>query len=162
MIFIPAIIAGIIFGVIAYKIGHKQNKKKERTWVITLISVIFGITVLVAGILLVTVLDPEVEVKGEMIQVTGLYKRNIALDNIEDVSLEESMPEITDQLNGLSLGNTYRGTFRIEGDALSTMFVQKNSPPYIYIVTRDRLFLLNFRDGEETEELYREILESLE
>ncbi len=162
MIFIPVLIAAALLGFLVYKIGHKRNGKNGRSWVITLISVIFGITVLVAGILLVIVLDPKVEIQGEIIQVSGLYKRNIALKDIEDVQLQEEMPEIIDQVNGLSVGNTLRGTFRIEGEELSTMFVQKNAPPYIYIMTRERLFLLNFRDEEDTEELYMEILESLE
>jgi|GEM_PF-2160162 hypothetical protein len=162
MIFIPVLVIAALLGVLAYKIGHRRNVKKERSWAITLMSIIFGITVLVAGILLVVVLDPDVQVEGDTIQVSGLYKRDIQLEDAEDVSLQEELPQIQDQANGLSIGNTLRGTFRIEGGELSTMFVQKNTPPFIHIRTGERLFVINFRDSQETEDLYEEIMEELE
>lgn len=162
MFFIPILIISIFMGVIVYKIGHKKNGEKAVSWVITLISIIFGITVLVAGILLIIILDPKVEMQEDIVQVNGLYKRDIALEDIESVSLEEKIPNIVDEVNGISFGKTLRGTFRIEGDEISTMFAQKESPPYIYIRTGERLFVINFRENKETEELYREIMESLE
>ena len=162
MIFIPVLVIAAILGALAYKIGHRRNNNKGRSWAIMLMSIIFGITVLVAGILLVVVLDPDVQVKGDTIQVSGLYKRDIHLEDIQDVSLQEVLPEIQDQVNGLSIGNTLRGTFRIEGGEISTMFVQKNAPPFIHIRTGERLFVINFRDRQDTEDLYEEILEELE
>jgi len=162
MIFIPVLLAVALLGVFAYKIGHRRNGNKGRSWAITLMSIIFGITVLVAGILLVVVLDPDVQVVGDRIQVSGLYKRDIHLEDVEDVSLKKELPVIQDQVNGLSIGNTLRGTFRIEGGEISTMFVQKNTPPFIHIRTGERLFVINFRDSQETEDLYGEIMEELE
>lgn len=162
MILIPVLVIAAILGVLAYKIGHRRNKRKDRSWAITLMSIIFGLTVLAAGVLLVLVLDPDVQVEGDTIQVSGLYKRDIHLEDVEDVGLQEELPVIEDQVNGLSIGNTLRGTFRIEGGELSTMFVQKNTPPFIHIRTGERLFVINFRDSRETEELYEEILEGLE
>src|SRR5690554_216097 len=162
MIFIPVFLAAALLGVFAYKIGHRRNGNKGRSWAITLMSIIFGITVLVAGILLVVVLDPDVQVVGDRIQVSGLYKRDIHLEDVEDVSLKKELPVIQDQVNGLSIGNTLRGTFRIEGGEISTMFVQKNTPPFIHIRTGERLFVINFRDSQETEDLYGEIMEELE
>ena len=162
MIFIPVLLAAALLGVFAYKIGHRRNGNKGRSWAITLMSIIFGITVLVAGILLVVVLDPDVQVVGDRIQVSGLYKRDIHLEDVEDVSLKQELPVIKDQVNGLSIGNTLRGTFRIEGGEISTMFVQKNTPPFIHIRTGERLFVINFRDSQETEDLYGEIMEELE
>ncbi|HZH93289.1 MAG TPA: hypothetical protein VFD79_04235 [Tissierellaceae bacterium] len=162
MIFIPVLLAAALLGVFAYKIGHRRNGNKGRSWAITLMSIIFGITVLVAGILLVVVLDPDVQVVGDRIQVSGLYKRDIHLEDVEDVSLKKELPVIQDQVNGLSIGNTLRGTFRIEGGEISTMFVQKNTPPFIHIRTGERLFVINFRDSQETEDLYGEIMEELE
>ncbi|WP_409227014.1 hypothetical protein [Gudongella sp. SC589] len=162
MIFIPVLLAAVLLGVLAYKIGHRRNGNKGRSWAITLMSVIFGVTVLVAGVLLVVVLDPDVQVEGDRIQVSGLYKRDIHLEDVEDVGIQEELPGIEDQVNGLSMGNTLRGTFRIEGGEISTMFVQKNTPPFIYIRTGERLFVINFRDSQRTEDLYEEILERLE
>lgn len=158
MLFIPFLIAGFLLAYLIYVKTRQKEEAGKKQWVVTLVSILFGVTVLVSGALLVAILDPDVEIHEGVIEVSGLFKRNISIDDITEVGLQEWIPEPTGQINGFSLGQTLRGSFRTE-EGIATMFVQKDRPPFVHIKTEERLFVINFRSSEDTVDLHDEILE---
>lgn len=148
----------IVLIIMAQKYDHNHKKKREKTGLIAIISVAFGIFVLVSGFLIVATLNPKVELSAEKIEVSGLYKRDISIVDIKSVSLEETMPRVVSKTNGMDVGYSLRGSFKLEGeDNNSTLFVQQNNPPFIHIRTDDRLYIINFKERERTTELYKKI-----
>lgn len=148
----------ILLIIMAQKYNHNHKKKREKTALIAIISVVFGVFVLVSGFLIVATLNPKVELSDEKIEVSGLYKRDIAIADIKSVSLKETMPGVVSKTNGMDVGYSLRGSFKLEGeDNNSTLFVQQNNPPFIHIRTDDRLYIINFKERERTSELYKKI-----
>ena len=148
----------IVLIIMAQKYDHNRKKKREKTGLIAIISVVFGIFVLVSGFLIVATLNPKVELSDEKIEVSGLYKRDISITDIKSVSLEEIMPRVVRKTNGMDVGYSLRGSFKLEGeDNNSTLFVLQNNPPFIHIRTGDRLYIINFKERGRTTELYKKI-----
>lgn len=151
----------IILIIMAQRYDHNHKKKGKRTGLIAIISLVFGIFVLVSGFLIRATLNPKVVLSGEKIEVGGLYKRDITIADIESISLEETMPKVLSKTNGMDVGYSLRGSFKLEGEEKSTLFVQQNNPPFIHIRTDDRLHIINFKEREKTLELYNKIKETI-
>ena len=161
------LIAPLTIGLLIYaqKFDHNWQKnrgKKNKTGIIALISITLGITVFIAGMLIVGILDPDVEVGEDIIVISGMYKRNIKVEEIVEVSIKESMPKVLRKTNGFNMGYTLRGSFNLEGEGNSSIFVHEDKPPFINIRTKDRLYIVNFRDRIDTEDLYYEIKSGVE
>ena len=71
------------------------------------------------------------------------------------------MPNVIDKVNGFNLGYILRGSFRLEGEGISSIFVDENKEPFVFIRTTERLNIVNFRERKDTEALYLEILEAV-
>lgn len=156
--------ATLVVVALAQRYDHSRktgNNSKSRVAIIAGISIILGITVLISGFLIFGILDPDVEIGEEMILISGMYKRNIRLQDITEVSLKENMPRVISKVNGFNMGYTMRGSFRLEDEGVSSIFVHENKEPFVFIRTTDRLSIVNFRDREDTEALYLEILEAI-
>lgn len=152
----------IVLIIIVQKYNHNKKKKRSRTGLIAIISIVFGIFVVVSGFLIVATLNPKVELSDEKIEVSGLYKKDINITEIKNISLEETMPRVESKTNGMDVGYTLRGSFRLVGeDSNSTLFVQQDNPPFIHIRTYDRLYIINFKESEKTSELYNKIKERI-
>ena len=137
------------------------NNAKTKVAMLTTISIILGVTVLLSGVLIFGILDPDVEVTDDMIVISGMYKRNIRIQDIREVSLEEQMPSVIDKVSGFKMGYTLRGSFRLEGEGISSIFVYENKEPFVFIRTEERLNIVNLREREDTKALYHEILEAV-
>jgi len=169
MILIAPLTIGLVIFAQRYDHNSKKNTtgknnstiKKSKTGLIAIISLTLGITVLVAGMLIIGILDPDVEVNEDMVIVSGMYKRNIKTDDILEVSLEDEMPKVLRKTNGFNMGYTLRGSFNLENEGNSSIFVHENKSPFVFIRTHDRLYIINFRESQETIELFNQIEEIL-
>ena len=82
------------------------------------------------------------------------------MDEIAGVSLEETLPRVRRRTNGFSVGATRRGRFRLAelGDGL--LFVQADTPPFVFIDTADSYLLVNFGDPDRTRQLYAQLVDA--
>ncbi len=156
MLILPITIGLIVFAQ-KYDHNNEKKKKKNKTGLIAIISITLALTVLIAGMLIVGILDPDVEVSEDMIIISGMYKRNIKVDDIIEVTIKETMPRVLRKTNGFNMGYTLRGSFNLEGEKNASIFVHEDKPPFIHIRTNDRFIVINFRDREDTEKLYEDI-----
>lgn len=154
----------LVLVALAQRYDHSKkvgDNAKSRVAIISIVSIILGVTVLVSGFLILGIMDPDVDVVEDTIVVSGMYRRNIRLSEVVEVSLEEEMPKTLGKINGFNMGYILRGTFRLEGEGVSSIFVHENRSPFVFIRTRERLNIVNFRDSNDTEALYEEIVEAI-
>lgn len=149
----------VILVILAQKYDHNNEKKKSnKTEVSLVIAFILGINAIVVGMLIVGVLEPKIEVtESHIVVASGMYKRDIRIDGIEEVTLEESMPQVLRKVNGFNMGYTLRGSFDLKGEGNSSIFVYENRSPFIYIRTTNQLYIINFKDDYKTKALYEAI-----
>ncbi len=58
------------------------------------------------------------------------------------------------KVNGFNLGYVLRGNFKLEDLSVGKIYIRENKPPYILIKAEEKYFLINYKDNNETIELY--------
>ena len=77
--------------------------------------------------------------------------------DIESVTLVDNLPRILRRTNGFSSGGLLRGNFLLEEWGRGKLFINRNSPPYLVVRTRDTFVVVNFEAAARTRELYGQL-----
>jgi len=102
---------------------------------------------------------PSIELSNFTFRVgAGLHGADLALADVENVTLVDNLPRILRRTNGFSSGGLLRGNFLLEGWGGGKLFINRNSPPYLVVRTRDTFVVVNFQAAARTHELYRQIV----
>lgn len=80
----------------------------------------------------------------------------IPLDQIENAKLLESMPSAS-RIAGTGMKNLLKGSFVVEGYGNASLCLDPNEPPFIFLETDERTYILG---GDNTAEIYRLIQEN--
>ena len=98
---------------------------------------------------------PSVDISGFRFNVgTGLHGADVALADIESVTLVDELPRILRRTNGFSSGGLLRGNFTLDQWGGGKLFINRNSPPYLVVRARDTFVVVNFEDAARTRELH--------
>lgn len=101
---------------------------------------------------------PSVDISSFRVNVgTGLHGADVALADIESVTLVDELPRILRRTNGFSSGGLLRGNFTLEQWGGGKLFINRNSPPYVVVRARDTFIVVNFEDAARTRELYQQL-----
>ena len=95
------------------------------------------------------------------VTIKGMYGLTIKYIDITQLDTLASLPRISIRTNGLALGNTFKGNFRLVDQANARLFIRYGYTPYIFIKTVDLHIYLNFKDPEKTLDLYKTLKTSL-
>ena len=101
---------------------------------------------------------PSIELSNFTFHVgTGLHGADLALFDIDSVTLVDNLPRILRRTNGFSSGGLLRGNFLLEEWGRGKLFINRNSPPYLVVRSRDTFVVVNFEDAARTRELYGQL-----
>jgi hypothetical protein len=133
-----------------FKIKNGTTSKNILTLI--LLAVIF------AGVW-IAVNTSKINAGADMLRISGIYGVNLSYDNIEEITLKESLPSRFYRVNGVDwVGGVHLGNFKADNMPKIKAFVKSGKSPFIYIKTKDDLYLIiNTRDKAETENLFKEI-----
>jgi len=119
-----------------------------------------GITVIFVGAVMFFSTRPTTVVQFEdSFEIKGMYGEEVPYEEIVSVELLEHLPAITMRTNGSAVGPKLRGHFNTREYGAVKLFLDKSRPPYIYIETTKRRFVMNLQDKSKTSEFY-ELLKS--
>jgi len=122
-------------------------------------KIIIGLIIaLLAAIVVLTytgTFPSRVIVDPESVQIKGMYSVTIRRDEIHNITLEDSLPQILRRTNGFSAGGVLKGHFELKDLGRARLYVDANKPPFIYINTADGLVIVNQGDRQNTEKLYQ-------
>ena len=97
-------------------------------------------------------------VKNNYIKIYGLYGNNIAISDIEELSLKDTIPTINKRVNGIMLTNGKRkGYFNLDGKN-ARLYLYNDESPFIYIKTPKDQYYINLITADETKTFYNEIM----
>jgi len=117
-----------------------------------------GITIIAlafVGIMLISSYkETDVSFPDGGIEIHGMYGELYRWEDIEDVKLMEELPTIERRTNGSALGPKLRGHFRTTELGSVKLFVNKNSPPFIYLETINGVTIFNKDNMDDTQEIY--------
>ncbi|WP_175989474.1 DUF3784 domain-containing protein [Bacillus sp. Marseille-Q1617] len=130
------------------------GKRKRSYWISSLLMlVVFG---MIGGLTFAGYQKNELIVAKDSFEITGMYGDKWKIEDIEEVTLLDEMPEVTWKINGFGLSTKAKGVFKVKEYGRSLLFIKKESP-YIYIKVGDQHVFINGGSPEETLAWYEEL-----
>ena len=84
--------------------------------------------------------------------------KNIAIADIEELSLKDTIPTINKRVTGIMLTNgKKKGYFNLDGKN-ARLYLYNDESPFIYIKTSKDQYYINLTTTEETKTFYNEIM----
>lgn len=127
------------------------------------------IAVIVIGVLALVAFMPgmtterQVELKENVINVSGTWGTKIDKKEISKVELESELPAVLMKTNGADIGNKLYGHHKLQGYDDSVLFMGNKNKPFVAIYLKSgRLVLINYDDEIKTRKLYESIISSME
>jgi outer membrane lipoprotein SlyB len=143
----------------AQKYDHNKKTKTDKIILAVVITAVVVITGSLAYGIIFETRPVKVEITADTIGIKGMYGVTVPLSNIKNITLEDGMPKVLAKTNGFNAGDVLKGNFRLEGIGAVKLFVQSRTGPFIYIVTtQGDTVIINYRDGQQTRELYSRLL----
>jgi hypothetical protein len=101
---------------------------------------------------------PSIDISNLRFKVgTGLHSVDMPLADIQSVTLVNELPRVLTRTNGFSSGHVLRGNFMLDQWGRGKLFINRNSPPYVVVRTRDSFVVVGFADAMRTRDLYDQL-----
>jgi hypothetical protein len=138
---------------VASQAGRRWGWQHQLAIVLSICALAF------AGVLIYFGLQPPTVVVGfDSLYVSNSnYRNTIPYRSMQSLTLESELPRIVMKTNGFSTGRTLRGSFRVDGWGASRLFVNLDAPPFVVIRTADGHVVVNFKEPQRTQALYKEL-----
>ncbi|MHB8128470.1 MAG: hypothetical protein ACYDEX_05695 [Mobilitalea sp.] len=91
-----------------------------------------------------------------------LYDYQFEIDNIEEVTLTDILPQHGIRTNGTATETYYLGNFNFDEYGSSKVFIYIDNPPYLIIWLNDKTVLFNTKSEEKTKQYYVQLLNQME
>ncbi|WP_433957410.1 DUF3784 domain-containing protein [Cytobacillus horneckiae] len=150
-----------LLGGMIYLSKFEIHRKKKRSYIISLSLFI----IIVGGIAAITAFSYQgytLKTTNSGFEITGMYGEEWDYANVVNVELMDSLPDVTWRQNGVGLPTLSKGYFKVEGYGSSLLFIQHQSPPYLYIETDERPIFINDKDPSVTKKWYEEINDNVQ
>ncbi|MFD1065975.1 DUF3784 domain-containing protein [Oceanobacillus locisalsi] len=132
----------------------KKVKKKSRKVNKTILLLSLMLTIVVFAI---PFIPNTLEINENSFELTGLYGETWAFSDIENISLQDELPEITVRMNGISLFGNRIGNYRMEGLGTGKLFLRSKEAPFIVIRTLDSFVIINTEQIDKTVAYYQQL-----
>ena len=155
MILIATLIGVLIMVINAQRFDKNKDKAKRAK----LTYIILGlVAVFVIGLLTYGYLPTKVNVSDNMIKFSGMYGFETSITDIDKVELSDKIPHIKTRTNGFSSGAVKKGFFNLDKFGKTRLLISSNKSPYL-IMTKNNSdkIIVNFKDKNVTEKIFREI-----
>jgi len=145
-----------------FRVNTRSESSTPKTYIVVVAAITIVIFLAVGVMLFQGESDTVVNIHNDRVEVKGMYGLSIDYADITEISLiEKSMREIGtgSRTNGFGgFGDALKGHFR-SGRSEILLFVRSTSSPTIKIECDGQNDVyISFRDGNKTEQVYREMI----
>jgi hypothetical protein len=117
-----------------------------------------GVVIALAILFFIGTRPPHVEVGESYVKISGMYGVELRTVDIRNLELRDNIPEIQARINGMDLfGFARRGIYELEGLGRTRLISFSYGGPFIYMYTSNEWIILNFKNPEDTENLYHKL-----
>lgn len=138
---------------------NPDGKYKKSTKIVILVTIGFLLLVF-SGVgiqLYQSNLPVTYIVSNDALQIKGMYGETIKYTDIINISITESLPEITLRTNGSAVGSKLKGYFNVTGYEDAKLFIDTKIPPFIIMKTDSGSIIFNCEDRTKTQNLYEKL-----
>lgn len=125
--------------------------------IITLAALLFA-----GGVMFFSSQPARVTLLDQGIQIHGIYGEIYPWESIKSLRLMEDLPRIEMRTNGSALGSNLKGHFQTKEFGSVKLFVNSQTPPFIYLETDQGRTIFNLNDPDVTREVFSNILKQTE
>jgi hypothetical protein len=93
----------------------------------------------------------------QQIHISGIYGLTENMENIQEISLLNTIPAIERKNNGFGFGSVRKGKFRLQNWGEGKLYLISDTPPFIYIKTQNSYLLVNYKNPGQTNDPYRSL-----
>lgn len=148
-----------LLGGLVYLSKYEVPKKRKRSYMIS--SVLLVVVISFVGVLsFLGYQDFELTPRKDTFEISGMYGDEWRYKDIKRLELMEEMPEVTWKQDGFGLSTMAKGRFKVEGYGSSLLFIQKGSPPYLYIELKDKKIFINSENPDHTRTWYKMLMDT--
>ena len=133
-------------------------KKSTRKIILLIAGFIVIILASISTLFYVQLQPPEVTQTPNRLTISNLYSFSISPQEITQVSLIDTLPEIQARTNGFSAFNVLRGHFKLEGLGEGMLFIHNDRPPFVLVQSAERYVIINDEDPTKTKQTYQDLL----
>jgi hypothetical protein len=135
---------------------NKDSAKKNFKNIITVVLVL-----IIAAVVLLVKNTSNVKITNEGLKVSSMYSLDLKYEEIEEISLKDSLPERFNKTNGIDLfGAAEIGNFKARNMDKIKAFVQGKDAPFIYLTVKNKDYnyvIINTKNKQQTEDMFKEI-----
>jgi hypothetical protein len=137
-----------------YNTTNPVAARKTAIWA----TIFVGVLVLTIGVSIFYSSRPAVvAVSQQQIRISGTYGITEPMKNIQEVKLLDEIPDVKWKSNGFGFANVRKGKFHLQDWGEGKLFLHAANGPFIYIKTVDSYMLINYKDPEQTNEVYQQL-----
>lgn len=136
--------------------SSEEIKKQKVYNIITASASVIIVVMVVGGLYAETKTHVKVDIDKNIINVSAglLDGGRFNTEDIKDVLIKDTIPA-SSKVMGTSLGDFKRGTFNVDGLGKGHLYIETGKGPYLYIMLKDSFIIINYKDSEKTQELYK-------
>lgn len=135
--------------------GNITNQKASKSTILT--TIIVAIIIIATPFIYTIKTDLEVNLSDSKIEIAGQYGQVIKIQDISEVELCQSLPEIDIKTNGFALANTCIGHFRTTEGKNVVLFTHSNNCFIRISLNNGNTFYLSHKAPQATEQLFLKI-----
>ena len=125
---------------------------KEKLQNYSIIGILFIVVIVFSVSAFVLFTKNEVVIENDTLIITGSYGTEWKINDIEDVYIYETIPNIKMRTNGASFGNRKKGNFDLDFLGKGKLFVHMNKAPFLFIIKKNEYIIINGDSEEITKE----------
>jgi len=166
---VALILFALIFPVVIYTLIYAQrfdgnafnSKGKMKTGSKVLIGSVIAMLALITigvGVLLHFSSKPaEYTLGNGILNISGMYGQEIPINEICNLEIRDTIPEVLTKTNGSGLGTMMKGYFKLKDIGAAKLFVDTSKPPFVYVKTDSIIMILNCEESENTKAFYEKL-----
>lgn len=129
-------------------------------------SVVILILIIITGIYLYFTISAQKEtvivIGSHSFEIQGVYGGTYYFKDVSSVELRNGIPEIVDEIKGVSLKDKIKGQFELKGIGDCMLSVNSSKGPYVYVKINGKYLIINFSNEANTRELYKRLVSGWE
>lgn len=134
--------------------NEKSNSKGKKIGMAVLLAIPLIIVIITTAS---ATTGNKIVVENNNLVIEGGFGIKLPKDDINDVTLLDSMPKVKNKKNGSNLGNYRKGLFTLDNNEVVNLYLESNKGPYLRIQSTKGDFYINFKNSNETKEIFEKI-----
>ncbi|MYL30138.1 DUF3784 domain-containing protein [Halobacillus halophilus] len=147
----------VLGGAVRVQMYEVPGKRKRNLW----LTSILGLLVLtgLGALTYFSMMENEVTVTETHLEISGMYGLEWKLGDIDQVTIEEELPEVILKSNGFAAAGQLKGRFRLEKPyGPARLFIHdQNEGPFLYVQKGEEDLWLSRERREEIAGLYEQL-----